>query len=309
MFSCWRNYEAALSEDFATVQLPRLLDDLRAKLRELDDEYITMLQKGIEDLFEKGFKKSEWCPVEAVEMIENLQSALKETGPKDKKEQPDEVSDRHKSRPPGKAKKNGAKDRKNKSSKATQLSDAKGACPNQAATADPQPSQRALTWINTLCEFFEDTLKVSPLDHPVADLFSCSLESKSLREYLVASTRKNIHRALRHPKAFYPDKVSGLSMERNCVEEDTCIAYTLFDEDPSCSNLVDWYLSFEEFVKGGEQACGVEAGKNETLAKRECIARFSQSLQDLQFVGMIQSSKRKKGDHAQRSIYQPMLDL
>lgn len=300
VFSCWRNYESALSGDFATAKLPQLLDDLRIKLSSLDDGYINMLQKGIEDLFGKGFEKSDWCPVEAVEMIETLQAALRKTGPigNDQLEE-----DRNAHNASAKSRRSNTMDRGNKSSKSTTQSDATGEFPKG------EPFQLALTWTNTLCQFFEDNLVTSPLDHPVAHLFTCALESNSLSEYLVASTRKKIHRALRHPKIFYPDKVSGLSTETNPLQEDTCIAYTLLDEDPLCSNLVDWYLSFEEFVEGGRKAGGEEAGKEDRSAKRECIARFSQSLQDLQFIGMIQSSKRRKGDHAQRSIYQPSLDL
>ena len=129
-------------------------------------------------------------------------------------------------------------------------------------------------------------------------LLLCSLEKGEA--YLTPPMRLDIHESLKNPTEVYaPSKQKNVALGAQKEAEDACIAYQLFDEDPSRTNLVDWFLAFECVVKDKGKS------KEKKIDRKDIIGRFSQALQDLQFIGMIQSSRRKKGDHIQRSVYLP----
>ena len=170
-------------------------------------------------------------------------------------------------------------------------------------------------WCEVFCRFVLEELKRSPFDLPGAALFCCNLGR--VTHHLVASTRGCAYSALTNPKLFYQDSCPrDLTSDQedtlgvDASDEDTCIAFSLLNDDPTCSNLVEWYMAFEDIVSddrgpndNGEMLCRVS---NDQAGNRtEKIGRFSQSLQDLQFIGMIQSSRKRKGDHIQRCVYQP----
>jgi len=160
-------------------------------------------------------------------------------------------------------------------------------------------------FLKHVCEMI---LKI-PSSHRMANAFCCGRKSLEERQ-ATASVRKDIHDALRDPQRYYES--TSFSEPRNKVigtvplTEDTCTAYQLFDEDQSCTNLVEWFLAFE-CVKNAENDICQEIGDERDKGSRlQLMGRFSQSLQDLQFIGMIKSSRRRKGDHAQRNIFMPV---
>ena len=185
-------------------------------------------------------------------------------------------------------------------------------------------SSYASKWMAILCVYLLDILKTSPFDCPASKLFTFDLSI--VKDMLVASTRQAIQDCLKHPKRFYRE----VSAPKNCSsggetsespqatkaaarrakdavgidasDEDTCIAFSLYEQDSSCSNLVDWYLSFEEIVSKEPRG-----RKSEEQMRMERFGRFSQSLQDLAFIGMISGSRKRAGDHVQRNVFSPDL--
>ena len=169
-------------------------------------------------------------------------------------------------------------------------------------------------WCQIFCPFVLEELKRSPFHLPGAALFCCDLDK--VTHHLVASTRGCTYSALTNPKLFYEDSCprdmrddSDDKLGVDASDEDTCIAFSLLNDDPTCSNLVEWYVAFEDVVsndRGPNSRIGkLRGSKGEDCNRTEKIGRFSLSLQDLQFIGMIQSSRKRKGDHVQRCVYQP----
>jgi hypothetical protein len=163
-------------------------------------------------------------------------------------------------------------------------------------------SSYASRWMAVLGVYLLDVLKKSPFEHPASRLFTFDLST--VKDVLVASTRHSIHDCLKHPKSYYRATDAGESTKDATIgidasDEDACIAFSLYDQDGSCSNLVDWYLSFESIVSGEPV--------DQEQARMERIGRFSQSLQDLMYIGMITGSRKRAGDHAQRNVFQPDL--
>lgn len=178
-------------------------------------------------------------------------------------------------------------------------------------------SSYASKWMAILCVYLLDVLKTSPFDFPASKLFTFDLSK--VKDMLVASTRHGIQDCLKHPKRYYRDvprsaPSSSKSARRasngaaddaigiDASDEDTCIAFSLFDQDGSCSNLVDWYTSFEDVVSKEPRG-----RKSQEQIRIERFGRFSQSLQDLAFIGMISGSRKRAGDHAQRNVFAPDL--
>lgn len=185
-------------------------------------------------------------------------------------------------------------------------------------------SSYASKWMAILCVYLLDVLKTSPFDCPASRLFTFDLSK--VKDMLVASTRQEIQDCLKHPKRYYRESSSPTNHssggrtnsttvrtngKRSVVEhaisidasdEDTCIAFSLYDQDGSCSNLVDWYLSFEDIISREPRG-----RKTEEQVRIERFGRFSQSLQDLAFIGMISGSRKRAGDHVQRNVFCPDL--
>ena len=148
-----------------------------------------------------------------------------------------------------------------------------------------------------------------PTDHKMAHSFCCGLKNLEERQ-TAAPVRKAIHDALRDPQRYYESSNFSEAKEKDLgtvpSTEDTCTAYQLFDEDQSCTNLVDWFLAFECVKTADDGSSKKVANKKDRGNRMQLMGRFSQSLQDLQFIGMIKSSRRRKGDHAQRNIFMPV---
>ncbi len=185
-------------------------------------------------------------------------------------------------------------------------------------------SSYASKWMAILCVHLLDILKTSPFDCPASKLFTFDLSI--VKDMLVASTRQGIQDCLKHPKRYYrgsstpvncssSDQTNESSKATKAIakramdaigidasDEDTCIAFSLYDQDGSCSNLVDWYLSFEDIVSKEPRG-----RKSEEQVRIERFGRFSQSLQDLAFIGMISGSRKRAGDHVQRNVFAPDL--
>ncbi len=123
-----------------------------------------------------------------------------------------------------------------------------------------------------------------------------------------------------------------------------CPAWTTL-QDPSCTNLADWYQAFAA-VHGGQDQGGQDAsgsggssrkkaavkgkgrGKGKASAAagaaagavagagagmsaqqaREVAARFSQAAAELQYVGLIKPAKRRRGDYVQRTAHMPAVE-
>jgi Origin recognition complex winged helix C-terminal len=125
--------------------------------------------------------------------------------------------------------------------------------------------------------------------------------------------------------------------------EDACLAYQLFDQDPACVNVADWFQAFCEVHAGnaggtvtsvadaspdkeaggkgkgplaahakGKKGKAAAAQKGVTAVpsldaskRKELAARFAQATAELQFVGLIKPAKRRRGDYVQRGVHMP----
>lgn len=74
---------------------------------------------------------------------------------------------------------------------------------------------------------------------------------------------------------------------------DTSIAYRLYLEHGRMVNLADWAVQFRDVVMGGDEK--PEEKEDEQSAK-EIHARFIRSASELQFLGLVKPTNRKK-DH------------
>lgn len=314
-YSAWKTFEKHATLEFSKTILPSLIADFNKHIQELNEVKLLGLHQEVNRIYEMEYKDSEWLPESGKKLIEDLNRLVEgwkqaniQSGEKSKqniqsrpsKETDMVVQDEAVKATSGKGK---ASRRKAIMSLST--------CPvNESDGKEIHVDSFSSEWSKILCSFILRELDSHPWSQPGAKLFACRLEP--VEDNLIASTRENIHRALTQPKLFYHsngNKNSSHVRESLGIDgsdEDTCIAYSLLEQDASCSNLVDWYTSFESVVPAIPTS---SSGLSDNDVRVQKIARFSQSLQDLQYIGMIQSSRRKKGDHAQRCIFQPEVNI
>jgi len=207
-------------------------------------------------------------------------------------------------------------------------------------------------------------LRQPPTQLPAAKLFTCR-DASSL-DCLTAAPREAIHAALTRPQLYLPTlgstndndlaAAAGPSMSKSAFAtraaaqdislgitanvEDACLAYQLFDQDPSCANVAEWFTAFKAVhdaqdgdanvektnnTRGKEQkgaAKGMKAGPGNKKKRKVSVdpavaaakaeknrllaARFSQATAELQFVGLIKPQKnRSRGDAVQRAVHMP----
>lgn len=204
----------------------------------------------------------------------------------------------------------------------------------ERARAAAAPAARFASWLTAA---LRDLLAAVPTKLPGAAVFTCR-DAGSL-DCLTAEPRGAIHAALTEPHLYLPGLRADMGV--NAAQEDAVLAYTLFDQDPKCANLADWYQAFVEVHRGaasgggsgpgsakrrkakvkkakrpeggaggGDQAVSVPPPEDEAEERRwqrELAARFSQATAELQYVGLIKPSRRRRGDYVQRLVHQPAL--
>ena len=287
-FSAWKTLERHAGSDFSTIGLPSIIATLKRKLEGLSDTHILKLHESLKQIYETEYKASSWLPISAKVLIDALNKIVDEwsaaRSPGDDVRVQEVAQARHVQ--------GGDKD-------VISLQE------NSARESADEEDSLCLKWSNVFLPFILNELGTKPWSEPGAKLFACQFES--VKDNIIASTRENIYTALTQPKRLYSSKTISSNEGQNVgidgSDEDTCVAFSLFDQDGSCSNLVDWYTSFENVLS--QHSSDSPGAENRV----QNIARFSQSLQDLQFIGMIQSLRRKNGDHAQRCIFQPEVNI
>lgn len=324
-FTAWKIYERVAKPDFKESVLPSLVATINQRIQVLDPNKVLGLHHAIEQIFKLEYKDSEWISESAEILIDDLNSLIREwptranhidqadTESEPKVTTQDHTISHEKGPMPQQLvrvpKGNG---KANRRQAIRSLSTSRP--PTNDDTTEGNSKGLASEWAKIFCSFILREMETSPWTYPAAKLFACRLEP--VHDNLLASTRNNIHKALIHPKTYLPSNNNNDSIVKkknigiDASDEDTCVAYSLFDQDASCSNLVDWYLSFESILSNADLGNKTKGSQESQEQKRvERIARFSQSLQDLQYIGMIQSSRKKNGDHAQRCVFQPEVNI
>jgi hypothetical protein len=269
-FSIWRIFEMRAGPGFMTTSLPALISGFNKKIDVLKDEQLIQLHDHLIKTYSMQYRNSEWLVGSSKQVIADLEALIK--GWKKGVQRP-----------------------------------IRSDVTTTSERSDDEDSL-AMKWSKVLCSYLLEELGADPWSEPAAKFFVCQLEP--IIDNLAASTRENIHRALTQPKIFYSvgddGKDHGKRLGVDGSVEDTCVAFSLFDQDASCSNLVDWYTSFENVISMNQQPSSDSPGNDSHVGN---IARFSQSLQDLQFIGVIQASRKRKGDHVQRCTFQPEVNI
>jgi hypothetical protein len=187
-----------------------------------------------------------------------------------------------------------------------------------------------------------------------AAAFTC--RDLSSLDCLSAAPRESIHAALTRPSHILrPGDHGGgggggtsaaaaaapAELGLHAGMEDACLAFQLFDHDPACANVADWFTAFcavhaaadadggggggggggapaavRGQKRGGaartKRAAAEEEGERDAAAAaraRELAARFSQAAAELQFVGLLKPSRKRRGEHVQRVVHMPAAAL
>jgi Origin recognition complex winged helix C-terminal len=235
-----------------------------------------------------------------------------------------------------------------------------GASSSSQQQQQQPPSSLLAAW---LYPWLNKALRHPPTQLPAAKFFTC--RDASALDCLTAAPREAIHAALTRPQLYLPAlgsttnaDVAGpsrpstsaaastqgdVSLGITADVEDACLAYQLFDQDPSCANVAEWFSAFkavhdakDDKDEGGDGGGddGEEKGQKGTgkgkknpsgskgkkrkvavdptvaAAKAEndriLAARFSQATAELQFIGLIKPlKKRSRGDAVQRAVHMP----
>lgn len=192
-------------------------------------------------------------------------------------------------------------------------------------------------WLST---WLLGVLKTLPSRVPGSDLFTC--RGLSSLDCLSGAPRESVHAALTRPETFFAGirsasgsgsksaradvpsangsaRGASYPMPKSCEmsvdsarAEDVCIAYSLFDQDPACSNVADWFVAFKEVLlakSGSEEAKKkkkrAQDDEDTVAGQEEVLARFSQAVAELQYIGMVRPAKKRRGDHVQRAVHMP----
>ena len=174
-----------------------------------------------------------------------------------------------------------------------------------------------------LFSFLYRVVQRPPYQEPGAEVFLC--KRSALLNRLNARPRYEIHNALTHSHSYLSSDANALvGMEGvfNTTDEDTALAYKLFEQDHSCAHVVEWFSAFMEVHRnasrgetGGRKAALKKKGQRaedgtDKALKRELAARFSQATAELQLVGLIKPHTRKqKSDSIQRLVHMPPMNV
>ena len=131
-----------------------------------------------------------------------------------------------------------------------------------ASTSQPLPGAVLAAW---LCPWLSRSLRQPPTTLPAARFFTCS--DVSAVSCLSAATREAIHSNLTRPELHIGAQASmktddeagpsnaaaaavlggglGATLNMNADVEDACLAYQLFDQDPACGNVAEWFTAFK----------------------------------------------------------------
>lgn len=114
-------------------------------------------------------------------------------------------------------------------------------------------SSRAAQWLTT---WLLQALKHPPPSLSGASIFTCS--DVSSLDALTAAPRHALHTALTQPHLFCSARdddatASGADSRLGITAdvEDACLAYQLYDQDPACVNVADWFTAFREVRLAG----------------------------------------------------------
>ncbi|CAH0556949.1 unnamed protein product [Brassicogethes aeneus] len=127
----------------------------------------------------------------------------------------------------------------------------------------------------------------------------CFFNDISIRTHIIGEHRAAIHSALNNPHHYLQCNCCDFpeTAIRSCMP-DISIAYKLHLECGKLINLYDWLQAFVSIIDPYDD--------DEDDAKRiihpELQARFTQAVQELEFLGFIKSSKRK-ADHVTRTTW------
>ena len=221
-----------------------------------------------------------------------------------------------------------------------------------------------------LYAWLSDALRQPPTQLPAAKIFTCR-DITSLNS-LSAVPREAIYTALIQPQLYMPTEnyanvpstsrnggnsggrgrddgagpisSSVVASERQlgitANVDDVCLAYQLFDQDPDCANVAEWFTTFKGIHDEADKADGAgheEEGKKKKKGKpgrkkkdnrgnveeggaapdvdistnnnknQELAARFSQATSELQFMGLIKPAKRhaRGGEGVVRTMHMP----
>lgn len=142
------------------------------------------------------------------------------------------------------------------------------------------PADHAAAW---LYSWLSETLKQPPTQLPAAKIVTC--RDISSLDGMSAVPRESIYTALIHPQLYMPrdNYDEGPSTSRAAATanrftaggtsttgtangtasqmlgmtgnvDDVCLAYQLFDQDPDCSNVAEWFTSFRAVHEAADKA-------------------------------------------------------
>lgn len=177
-------------------------------------------------------------------------------------------------------------------------------------------SSRLATWLSS---WLLTLLGSPPTSHAQASGVTC--KDVTALDCLTAAPREAIHLALSRPTLFYPSlstskphktpaasagvdsQTSSLGIKIAPGVEDACIAYRLFDENASCSNVAEWYCAFKDVC------LNVSGSKNPKQApaipEDHLVARFCQATAELQYMGLLKPATKGGKEVVLRAVHMP----
>ena len=111
-------------------------------------------------------------------------------------------------------------------------------------TTTKSPSILLSDWLSV---FLLRRLRTPPTQLPGADIFTC--RDVGALDALSGAPRHALHTALTRPHLYTTSSSTtttntGIGIDAS-RQEDACVAYQLFDQDPSCGNVAEWFTAFK----------------------------------------------------------------
>jgi chemotaxis protein histidine kinase CheA len=265
-FRPWKLLEEALRPSFAGAPLKTLLAQLERELKKKDKgsaEAVSQLAAALQQraaqvwggaeaaaeqlaelaAAEAGEEEEEEEDVEEEEDGQEAEGSGQQQGQQARQEEQQAQEQEAAEAPTGKKQKRDVFHSKTSRKLALLANTAKKAAKKASSTAAAAATKAAApgAWLAAwLGSALRTLLAEPPTKLPGAAVFTC--KDAAALEGLTAEPRAALHLALTEPHHLLPELPQDLGVAPG--QEDASLTYRLFDQDPACANLADWYETY-----------------------------------------------------------------
>ncbi|XP_026482921.1 origin recognition complex subunit 3-like [Ctenocephalides felis] len=155
--------------------------------------------------------------------------------------------------------------------------------------------------IDFTIECFSNYLHPPTTSLPLYELFIFT-DHESVKQHIVGSPRATLHTALNSPSCYLQCSCCATDVKDEIISTmpDICIGYKLHLECGRLINLYDWLHAFRHVTSTVANGTSDAEAEEDTIEiEPEIQARFTSMVSELQHLGFIKSSNKKR-DHVTR---------